>query len=301
MIPTSSSTAPGGTGAVSSSSRALRSQCDIRAELKELLKDPKLASAMRGRMQTRLFEDGNQEEWARAELLDLLGAKEDGPSKCFASFGGMDVTAEECLEHGWPSGCFTACTCASRCMVRLARRDNGAQIGAILQRLRSARKHDEAQPSSSERQAHAALEKSVWRSAGMSALSPLLQAVLQEEQAAAQAQAPAGESFDAVALKVNAELTELGCCRNGRVALLGLCRNWLSFKREVGGARSASSRQKERGSVEQALAADPCVNGCVSVLSIQNAEMFKDEFLRAPNQAEREVCVQPAERCLHPF
>ena len=109
---------------------------EIRVELMELLEDPGLASAMRERMQTRLFEDGNQEEWAREELRDLLGAKEDDPSDCFASFGGMDVTAEECMEHGWPSGCFTACKCASRCMVRLARRDDGAQIDAIQRQRR---------------------------------------------------------------------------------------------------------------------------------------------------------------------
>ena len=122
------------------SSRAMRSQdvgaTEIRVELMELLEDPGLASAMRERMQTRLFEDGNQEEWAREELRDLLGAKEDDPSDCFASFGGMDVTAEECMEHGWPSGCFTACKCASRCMVRLARRDDGAQIDAIQRQRR---------------------------------------------------------------------------------------------------------------------------------------------------------------------
>ena len=82
-----------------------------------------LATAIKERMETRLFEDDKKEEWARFELLDILSGAEPGFALWADIFGGADVTAEECVEHGWPSGCFTACKCTSRCMVRLARRD----------------------------------------------------------------------------------------------------------------------------------------------------------------------------------
>ena len=217
----------------------------------------------------RLFESGNMEEFARTELLGLLGAQPSTGAALLSAAGGGEVTEEECLEHGWPPGCFSACTCAARCMVRLARRDEGTLMSSLLERLRTARKVEEAQPSSQDAQAQKALEKSVWRSTGMSGLSALLQATLQEEKAAAaEAAVPATESFDGVALAVNAELKEMGCCRDGRAALLGLCRNWLSYKRQEGGARDAGSRQKERQGIEYALAADPCASGCVASIYI---------------------------------
>ena len=148
----------------------------IRDELCALLSQPGLAEKMRRRMEQPLFADGNKEEWARAELRSNLGAPYKHALGALAAAGGEDVTADECLENGWPSGCFRTCTCASRCMVRLARRQGGAVLGAMLERLRSAQKHDESQPTNADQRAQASLERSAWRSAGLSGLSPLLQA-----------------------------------------------------------------------------------------------------------------------------
>ena len=289
-----SGVAGGTSGAESGRSDESEDAAAIRQELIDMWGQPGLAAAFRERLTTRLFEDGAKEEWARFELLDILGDAQLGLTPWVDILGGADVTAEECVEHGWPPGCFTACTCASRCMVRLARRDGGAVIGGILERLRSARKLDEAAPSAADKRGEQLMAKSVWRSSGLSGLSPLLQAVLLEEQAATAEQRGAATAFETTALAVNAELVKEGCCRNGRVELIGLCRNWLSYKRKEGGARDAVSRQKERQSIEAALAADPCAKGCVLSLSSQNARMFVDEYNRAPTQPEREVC---ASRC----
>jgi len=61
-----------------------------------------LATAIKERMETRLFEDDKKEEWARFELLDILSGAEPGFALWADIFGGADVSSP--LRSAWSTG-----------------------------------------------------------------------------------------------------------------------------------------------------------------------------------------------------
>ena len=268
------SAAPEGTGPAGDEAAAA-------AELLMLLGngDGKTAMVTRlGFLQDALFSRGVSEELARREMLEL--ASKSGNFTAAVAAIDPDISPELCVERGWPASCFTACKCARRCMKILATQD-GEFFDEQLRLLREAHAAAEADADARMPRAKRAtqiLTSSKWRHEMEGVASPMLEALLVDERAAATEAAAhaATGSVEAVIVAVNAALQQKGCCKKGRLALLACSSDYLSYsrKRRDTGARASASRAAERLPVELALLADPCRAGCAGYLSIENANTF---------------------------
>ena len=263
----------------------------VRAELEALLgiSDAALAGGVAA-LQDVLRDRENPEELARREMLDLVSTTAGVPFGAAADLIDPCISVELCVERGWPVRCFTACNCTGRCMKRLAIQDGGV-FDELLQRLRDAHTRAEAGTDVPRaKRAQQILQGSVWRHTIEGVASPMLEALLADERAAAmeaEARASTG-SVEATIVAVNAALQQRGCCKQGRLAFVGCSSDYLSYDRKRGsaGPRASTSRGKERLPVARAILADPCKLGCVPYLTAENATLYPSHsthlFLGSP-------------------
>ena len=270
-------------------------EANARAEILALL--PTNASNAIQAMRNVLHDDGDPEELVRRELAELTTSS-DVHVGSIADAIDPQITAEECAERGWPWKIFSACSCARVCMKRLAAH-KPELLDRLIDQLQTARAQAEADSETPRTQrAFKILVRSVWSKPMVGAESETLQSLLDDEQAATSEHAarPSGP-VEAAILDVNKVLLKEQCCRDGRRALLGCSKDYLSYHRKRGeaGPRAASApRTVERLSVEAAMLADPCRKNCVRHLSAQHAKMFAEEFHRAAEvgQAEKELVTK---------
>jgi hypothetical protein len=211
----------------------------VRAELEALLgiSDAALAGGVAA-LQDVLRDRENPEELARREMLDLVSTTAGVPFGAAADLIDPCISVELCVERGWPVRCFTACNCTGRCMKRLAIQDGGV-FDELLQRLRDAHTRAEAGTDVPRaKRAQQILQGSVWRHTIEGVASPMLEALLADERAAAmeaEARASTG-SVEATIVAVNAALQQRGCCKQGRLAFVGCSSDYLSYDRKRGSA-----------------------------------------------------------------
>jgi hypothetical protein len=218
-------------------------------------------------MQDALRDLEDPEELARREML-LLGSSLDAHAigsffSAAAELIDPEISVDLCIDRGWPANCFTACVCVSRCMKRLAMQ-HGDVFDDLLRRLREARTRAEADAELPRaKRAQQILQGSTWRHSVEGVASPMLEALLVDERAAAaelEARAKEG-SLEAVVLAVNAVLLQNGCCKQGRLAFLECSANYLSYDRRRGGARASTSREKGRVPIRSARRVCVCSIG----------------------------------------
>lgn len=259
------------------------------AELMALLGGGEAANAL-GSLQDALCQLEEPEELARREMLAL--ASNSGNFAAAVAAIDPNISLELCIERGWPACCFTACKCSRRCMIMVATQD-GDFFDEQLRLLREAHATADADADTPRaKRAAEILTGSMWRHEMEGVSSPMLEALLIEEReagAVAAARAATG-SVEAVIV------LQKGCCKPGRLALLGCSPNYLTYRRKRGdaGARASVPRTIERLPVEQALLADPCRAGCVARLAAENARAFvaRHRTAKQHSQAEAELVLK---------
>ena len=218
-----------------SSGRAGESACGECEDAEEAAAEAEMRALLAGDLGTQLLSaiehvmamDGDADEVAYCELRAYFKTHPQLAADILEAID-PEITEESMRARDWPLECFTACACETNCMKRLAAKDGGAILDALLARVREAAECEKATATEAAaeagtgaqeaKRAKSMLAKSTWRSQASGASSSVLDALLAEEEATASAAAPA--PADSVTVQVNSELVAHGCCQKGRLAFL---------------------------------------------------------------------------------